>query len=347
MIRLLAAILLAGTLLAQQQLPKHPPKRRIRWAGARRKAPSSSFWKPATRAIIRRRFTISICEACRRRSGPRTVRNSRANWKTCSTTPRSTSRRSAAIRREISLTAFRQPSIGWTPFHVDGQTLELQLERVELKPGFHVWLVSADSVAMIPKAHQVVAETPFEKKLPQPLVTFEILDTPVWRWIALAAMAVALWICAGWLSWALVAVVRRAGGRARVSRSVARGSGGGGFSGGDGNRAAIHTASVVHRTRAGADFSLAVAWAGAVVVDLMAERWHGRLDPRVQAVSYSVLPLGRQILKLSAIPGRGFKRRSAHGATTLRRFWRDSAWADSPSHWRRRRPSRTCSAGSR
>src|SRR5258708_30891705 len=38
-------------------------------------------------------------------------------------------------------------------FHVDGQTLELQLERVELRLGFHVWLVSADSVAMIPKAH--------------------------------------------------------------------------------------------------------------------------------------------------------------------------------------------------
>ena len=46
-------------------------------------------------------------------------------------------------------------------------------------------------------------------------------------------------------------------------------------------------------------FSLAVAWAGAVVVDLIAERWHSRLDPRVQAVSYSVLPLGRQVLKLS------------------------------------------------
>jgi len=93
-------------------------------------------------------------------------------------------------------------------FHVDDQTLELQLERVQLKPGFHVWLVSADSVAMIPKAHQIVAETSFEKKLPQQLVTFEIFDTPVWRWIALVTMAVALWILAGFLSWALVAVVR-------------------------------------------------------------------------------------------------------------------------------------------
>jgi MscS family membrane protein len=46
-------------------------------------------------------------------------------------------------------------------------------------------------------------------------------------------------------------------------------------------------------------FILALAGAGAVVVDLIAERWSSRLDPRVHAMSYSVLPLGRQILKLS------------------------------------------------
>src|ERR1700685_3119517 len=30
-------------------------------------------------------------------------------------------------------------------FHVDGQSIELQLARIELKPGFHVWVVSAGS----------------------------------------------------------------------------------------------------------------------------------------------------------------------------------------------------------
>src|SRR6266478_2688845 len=38
-------------------------------------------------------------------------------------------------------------------FHVDAQAFDLQLERVELRLGFHVWLVSADSVVLIPKAH--------------------------------------------------------------------------------------------------------------------------------------------------------------------------------------------------
>lgn len=184
-------------------------------------------------------------------------------------------------------------------FHVDGQTLELQLERVELRPGFHVWLVSADSVAMIPKAHQAVAETPFEKKLPQQLVTFEILDTPVWRWIALLGMALALWIVAGFLSWAIVTTLRRLvdapgfRGPLRVALAVA------------GFRAAIEIAPPATLSRTfieralGMTFFLALAWAGGAIVDLVTERWRSRLDPRMQAVRYSVLPLGRQVLKLS------------------------------------------------
>jgi MscS family membrane protein len=184
-------------------------------------------------------------------------------------------------------------------FHVDGQTLELQLERVELRHGFPVWLVSADSVAIIPKAHQAVAESPFEKKLPQKLVTFEIFDTPVWRWIALVLTGLALWIVAGFLSWATVAALRplvdgsRLRGPVRVGLAVA------------GLRAAIEIAPPATLARTfverglGLIFSLTVAWTGAVLVDLIAERWRSRLDPRAQAVSYSVLPLGRQVLKLS------------------------------------------------
>ena len=184
-------------------------------------------------------------------------------------------------------------------FQVDGQTVALQLERLELRPGLHVWEVSADSVALIPKAHQAVAETPFEKKLPQALVTFEILDTPVWRWIALLVMGVALWIVTGFLSRALVAVLRSLvdapgfRGPVRVALLVA------------GFRGAMEFASPATLSRTfleralGLILSLAAAWAGAVAVDLIAQRWHSRLDPRMQAVSYSVLPLGRQVLKLS------------------------------------------------
>jgi len=70
-------------------------------------------------------------------------------------------------------------------FQVGGQTLELQMERVQLRPGSYVWLVSAESIPLIPNAHQLIRESPLESKLPQPLVSLELFDTPAWRWIAL------------------------------------------------------------------------------------------------------------------------------------------------------------------
>lgn len=182
---------------------------------------------------------------------------------------------------------------------VGNDTMELQLQRVDLKPGIHTWLVSAESVALIPKAHQAVAETPFEKELPQRLVTFEILDTPVWRWIVLTIAAPALWFLSGLLSrgvlWALQAAVTApallkpmqfcisAAGLLTVMRFAPL--------------SAIPRL-FLERTLV-LIFFLGVAAAIAVVVDLITDRWRSSLDPRVQAVSYSVLPLGRQVLKLS------------------------------------------------
>jgi len=184
-------------------------------------------------------------------------------------------------------------------FDVNGQMIVLQLERQEPRPGDHIWVVSASSVALIPKAHQAVAETPFEKKLPQVLVTFEILDTPVWRWIALLAAAVILWFLGGFLAAALVRLLKPVSGAA-------------GFSGplrvallAVGLRIAMEFASPATLSRTfleralGLIIALAAAWAGALAIDLLTERWRSRLDPRMQAVSYSVLPLGRQVLKLT------------------------------------------------
>ena len=184
-------------------------------------------------------------------------------------------------------------------FQVDGKTLELQLERVELTPGFRVWLVAPDSIPLIPKAHQVVEETAFEKDLPQVLVTFEILDTPVWRWIALVLMALMLWAITRALAYGVVTAMRplldapALKGPLRLLLSVA------------GFRAALELAPPATLSRIFIERSLALllaiglAWMSAAILDLMADRWAGRLDPRVHGVSYSVLPLGRQIFKLS------------------------------------------------
>jgi MscS family membrane protein len=184
-------------------------------------------------------------------------------------------------------------------FEVNGQTIVLQLERVEPHPGNSIWVVSPASVALIPKAHLAVAETPFEKKLPQVLVTSEILETPVWRWIALVLAAVALWFIGGFLAAAL----------ARLLKSTADASG---FAGAlrfallaGGLKVAMEFASPATLSRTflerglGLILALAAAWAASDALDLIADRWRSRLDPRMQAVSYSVLPLGRQVLKLA------------------------------------------------
>jgi len=184
-------------------------------------------------------------------------------------------------------------------FEVGGQNIQLNLERIEPAPGVQIWQVSADSVALIPKAHQAVAESPFEKKLPQVLVTFEILDTPVWRWIALLVAGAVLWLVSRFLARVLVAVLRPLidahgfSGPLRVAVIVI------------GLRVALEYASPATLSRTFLErslaliISLAAAWATAVAIDLIADRWRARIDPRVQSVSYSVLPLGRQVLKLA------------------------------------------------
>jgi len=186
-------------------------------------------------------------------------------------------------------------------FQVNGQTMQLDLERVELKPGVKVWLVSENSIPLIPKAHQIVAETSFERKLPQVLVTHEILDTPLWRWTALLAIGLVLWFGAGLASSAIVLTFRwlthlnadAFRGPARICLAIA------GFRGAM-ELAPLAAVPRLYLERALAmAFFLGLAWAGSAAIDFIAERWRSRLDPRMKAMTYSVLPLGRQIAKLS------------------------------------------------
>jgi MscS family membrane protein len=188
-------------------------------------------------------------------------------------------------------------------FQVDGRPLQLELEHVELKPGLKVWLVSADSVPLIPKAHQLLGETPFEKKLPQVLVTHELLDTQFWRWLALLVSGVVIWFLAGLVTRAIATTyhgllrarnvrVDELLGPVRLCLAVVA------------FRAAMEFAppSAIVRLYLGRalamTFFLGLAWAGAVIIDYVGERWRSRLDPRMKAMTYSVLPLGRQMVKL-------------------------------------------------
>jgi MscS family membrane protein len=186
---------------------------------------------------------------------------------------------------------------------IDGRPLKLELERVELKPGLKVWLVSADSVPLIPEAHKLLGETPFERRLPQGLVTHEFLDTPVWRWLVILAGGALAWFAARLLAFAIAAVFRRADKNGNGGAELLRGP--------------MEVVLAVAVLRAAIEFAppsaivrlyleraltmafvFALAWAGATVIDTVSERWRSRLDLRMKAMTYSILPLGKQVLKL-------------------------------------------------
>jgi MscS family membrane protein len=73
-----------------------------------------------------------------------------------------------------------------------GKTRELELERVTLRSGVSIWLFSSESVDLIPQLARGLTDSPIEKHLPDPLVNWKLIDTPLWRWIALALLAAAL-----------------------------------------------------------------------------------------------------------------------------------------------------------
>jgi len=77
-------------------------------------------------------------------------------------------------------------------FTVNGQTLDLELERIKLRSGIYVWLFSSDSVERIPQIVRMTSDSPVEKHRPDPLVSWKIADTPAWRVLGLVLLALAL-----------------------------------------------------------------------------------------------------------------------------------------------------------
>ena len=73
-----------------------------------------------------------------------------------------------------------------------GSAYQLDLERVQLRPNYPVWQFSASSVGLIPRLYKLVGESAFERRLPEPLVNWTLLDTPLWRWLALVLLAALL-----------------------------------------------------------------------------------------------------------------------------------------------------------
>ena len=183
------------------------------------------------------------------------------------------------------------------------KSVSLEMQHVEFHNGMRVWLVSSDSLDKISQARQFLTETPIEKRLPQFLVTHEVLDTPLWRWIFLLVGGVLVWVAASLIAQGIRVLIGRFTslnnmhaqdlvGPLRLLLATS------------GFRAAIELAPPsaivrLYMQRALAlVFFLALAWFAAKVVDIATDRWRTRLDPRMRAMTFSILPLVRQVLKL-------------------------------------------------
>jgi MscS family membrane protein len=196
-------------------------------------------------------------------------------------------------------------------FTINGHSLDLDLDRVQLHSGLAVWLFSGDSVEHIPQLARMTSDSPVERYLPDTLVYWSFLDMSLWRWIALALLAVLV----GGLSKLLSPLVRRLGEPAlkriapRINWSLV-----------EGLLAPLQLVFAVAVFRAGIEwigpsalvrlylergvallFFLSLAWLGMRIVDLIIKHLAVALQSNHQSFSYSVLPLASRVVKMTIL----------------------------------------------
>jgi MscS family membrane protein len=89
--------------------------------------------------------------------------------------------------------------------NADAESPALLLQRIQ-EQGIEVWVVSSDSVLRISDVDAMEGESEIGKKMPSILVKHKILDTPLWIWIALAALALLLFVLSRLLSRLFLAI---------------------------------------------------------------------------------------------------------------------------------------------
>lgn len=196
-------------------------------------------------------------------------------------------------------------------FNIDGKTLDLQLQHVTLRNKLSIWVFSSDSVASIPRLAQITSDSPVEKYLPTPLVQWSFLDTSLWRWIALAVLAVLVAALSRLICRLLLSLIRPV--LKRIWRQAD-------WSELDGFVGPLQLLLAAAAFRAGMTwidpsalvrpildrglsllFFLGLTWLFMRVVDVIIFRLNAYLRARRQSFSYSVLPLASRVLKITIL----------------------------------------------
>lgn len=189
-----------------------------------------------------------------------------------------------------------------------GRAYQLDLERVELRPNHPVWQFSSSSVNLIPQLYKLVGESAFERRLPDPLVSWTLLDTSLWRWLALVLLGALLTALSSLLSRGLLLLahplLHRASaylhtellealaGPLRVLVAVA------------GFRVGMEFIDPSALLRLYLDralaflFSIGVAWAAMRLIDVATDRTRFVLAAGHGNLSSSILPLVNKLIKI-------------------------------------------------
>ena len=196
-------------------------------------------------------------------------------------------------------------------FSLNGKTVDLQLERVELRSGARVWKFAAESVVLIPRLAKAFSQSPLERHMPDLLINVKLLDAPLWVWIVLvclgAGVAALVHVGARLLPFMLAPLMRRIGsgaagkalpvviGPVELLLAVAL------------FRAGMPwieppPALQLYLTRGLAALSiLGLAWLFVGVLELVIARIRGLLGTTHPRFSSSVLPLLSRVLKVAAL----------------------------------------------
>jgi MscS family membrane protein len=197
-------------------------------------------------------------------------------------------------------------------FNVDGRPQQLLLERSKLRSGLQVWLFASESIGLIPKLAALSSSSPIEKYLPPVLVDWKLMETSLWRWMAMVLLALVLAAFSRWISRVAIFIAGLLVKRTRL--------------GADNNKvlrsfaapfqvvipAAVFRAAIpalglsaLLRLAVGrvSEFLLIVgaAWLCARIVDAFIAGLHAVLVARKGSVHYSTLTLASRILKVAIL----------------------------------------------
>jgi len=89
-------------------------------------------------------------------------------------------------------------------FRVNGSETEVDLVRVTDPSGADVWLFSSQVLAQVPKLYDAIENSELESRLPDFLVSTQVLSTPLWQVLAL----VLLFPSSFGLAWVIVRLLR-------------------------------------------------------------------------------------------------------------------------------------------